>query len=61
MFNINSKTDKVNLDFNVNKLIIKLNKDTLVDTSIEPKEIKSNDQEIQPVTKRVTEPMFEIY
>ena len=61
MFNINSKTDKVNLDFNVNKLIIKLNKEALADTPIKPKEIKSSGQEIQPIVKQVAEPMFEVY
>jgi hypothetical protein len=61
MFNINNKTNKVDLDFNVNKLIIKLNKEALVSAPIKPREIKSNGSEIQPTVKQAAEPMFEIY
>ena len=52
---------KAKLDFNTNKLIIKLNKKALINAAIRPKELNLTSQDIKPVAEQVNEPMFEIY
>lgn len=60
MFKVDvNKTEKP--QFNINKLIIKLNKQALTDNVISPKELIFTEQEIQPVAEQSAEPMFEIY
>lgn len=60
MFKI-AANKKANLDFNTNKLIIKLNKKALTDTTISPKELNLTEQDVKPVVEQSNEPMFEIY
>ena len=52
---------KAKLDFNTNKLIIKLNKKALINAAIRPKELNLNSQDIKPVAEQLNEPMFKIY
>lgn len=59
MFNLDIKIKNAT-DVNTNRLVVKLDKNTQI-KSIEPKKIKSITQAVEPIIKRVDEPMFEIY
>ena len=48
-------------NFNLNKLILKLNKTMLTDTTISPKALNLKKQDMLPVVEQSEEPMFEIY
>ena len=60
MFKLDNSKYKLR-NFNINKLIVKLNKTMLTDTTISPKALNLTKQEIQPVVEQLEEPMFEIY
>lgn len=48
-------------NFNLNKLILKMNKTMLTDATISPKALNLQKQDMQPVVEQSEEPMFEIY
>lgn len=43
------------------KLIIKATDDVLMPPKVEPKQLKTNIQEVQPEEVQITEPLFQIY
>jgi hypothetical protein len=60
MFKIEHQTELLP-DFNTNKLIIKVPKEFLSGTKLEPGKIKSSAQKVEPAKEELTGPMFEIY
>jgi hypothetical protein len=60
MFIIDS-VEKAKQEFSTNNLIIKLNKQTLADDAISPKELNPSNQSIHPAAEQSAMLMFEIY
>ena len=61
VFKVEQVSQKENIDLNVNKLIIKLDKGAQNNPMLEAKERLETEQSIQPAEYICKGPMFEIY